>query len=235
MDTAAATAAEREAGTVVAVTGLAFEARIAAGPGVSAVAGGGDRVRLEAVLELAFARGALALVSFGLAGGLDDAAIPGTFVIAEAVVTPSGRILADAAWSAQLAQKLPGALRGDIAGVDTIVATPAEKRALRQSIGACAIDMESHVVAAFAAAHGVPFAVLRVIADPVHRALAPAATQGMRPDGAVDRLAVLSSLLRNPGQVPALTRTALDARAAHRALSRGRRLLGPGLDYPDLR
>lgn len=229
-----ATAPEREAGTIVAVTGLAFEARIAAGPGVTTVAGGGNRGRLEAALEREFARGALAFVSFGLAGGLDEAAVPGTFIIAGAVVTPSGRKLTDAAWSAQLAQKLPGALRGDIAGVDVIVATPAEKRALRARSGACAVDMESHVVAAFAAAHGVPFAVLRVIADPVHRALAPAATQGMRPDGAIDRLAVLSSLLRKPGQLPALTRNALDARAAHRALSRGRRLLGRGLDYPDL-
>ena len=172
-------------------------------------------------------------MSFGLAGGLDEAAVPGTFVIAGAVVTPSGRKLTDAAWSAQLAQKLPGALRGDVAGVDvSSPRLPKSARCVRS--GACAVDMESHVVAAFAAAHGVPFAVLRVIADPVHRALAPAATQGMRPDGTIDRLAVLSSLLRKPGQFPALARNALDARAAHRALSRGRRLLGRGLDYPYL-
>jgi len=40
-------------------------------------------------------------------------------------------------------------------------------------------------------------------------------------------------LARAPGQLPLLLRTAIDARTAFRALLRGRRLLGPGLAYPD--
>ena len=128
---------------------------------------------------------------------------------------------------------MPGALRGDVAGADAIIATPAEKRALCATSGACAVDMESHIVAAYAAAHGVPFAVFRVIADPANRVLAPAATKGMQPDGTVDQGAVLGSLLRAPGQLSLLMRNALDAHAAQRALSRGRRLLGRSLGYPD--
>jgi hypothetical protein len=105
---------------------------------------------------------------------------------------------------------------------------------LGAATGAFAVDTESHVVAAFAAAHGVPFAVFRVIADPMSSALAPATFRGMRSDGTINQRAVLGSILRTPGQLPMLVRNAIDARTAYRALSRGRRLLGPGLCYPNL-
>jgi hypothetical protein len=42
----------------------------------------------------------------------------------------------------------------------------------------------------------------------------------------------LRSVMRQPSQLPALARTALDARTAGAALRRGRRLLGAGLGFP---
>ena len=220
--------------SVVAVTGLRFEARIAAGPGVSTIAGGGDAKALMAALGQALTQGTTAFLSFGIAGGLAQAE-PGTWLVADAVTARGSRWPVDAAWAALLALSLPGALRGDIAGADMIVGEPADKHALRAATGALAVDTESHVVAAFAAAHGVPFAVFRVIADPAGRALAPAACKGMRRDGTIDQRAVFGSLLRQPGQLPLLLRNAADTRRALRALSRGRRLLGPGLGHPDFR
>jgi hopanoid-associated phosphorylase len=220
--------------SVIAVTGLAFEARIAAGPGVRTIAGGGDARQLAVALERAFAQRAAAILSFGIAGGLSMAATPGTWLVADAVVTRTTRWPVDAAWAAALALCLPGAASGDLAGADAIVSAPPDKQALGAATGAFAVDTESHVVAAFAAAHGVPFAVFRVIADPVSRALAPATFRGMRSDGTINQRAVLGSILRMPGQLPMLVRNAIDARTAYRALSRGRRLLGPGLGYPNL-
>jgi adenosylhomocysteine nucleosidase len=222
-----------DARPVVAVTGLDVEARIATGPGIRTLAGGGDLRGLAIALDVALARGAAAIISFGMAGGLHASALPGTWIVANAVVTPTSRWNIDARWAAALARSLPGAVRGDIAGSDSIVAEPSEKRALGATTGALAVDMESHAVAAFASAHSLPFAVFRVIADPVTRALAPAALQGMRSDGTVNHGAVLGSVLRSPGQLPRLIRNAMDAQVALRELSRGRRLLGPGLDYPD--
>ncbi len=93
--------------------------------------------------------------------------------------------------------------------------------------------MESHVAARMAAARGLPFAACRVIVDPLHRALPPAALIRLRPGGAPDIAAVLGSVLRRPGQLPSLLRIAADARAARAALQRGRRLLGAGLAFPD--
>src|SRR5262249_3904420 len=97
---------------------------------------------------------------------------------------------------------------------------------------AVAVDTESHVAARIAAAHRIPFAACRAVIDPAHSVLPPAAMYGLRHDGTADVLAVLRSVVRQPSQLPALTRTALDARVAAGALRRGRRLLGAGLGFP---
>jgi hopanoid-associated phosphorylase len=220
--------------SVVAVTGLNIEARIAQGTGVRTIAGGGDAQRLAAALEREFTRGAAAIISFGIAGGLAATAVPGTWLVADAVIAYATRWRVDAAWSGALANRLPGAARGDIAASDAIIAEAGDKLALGRATGALAVDTESHVVAAFAVAHGIPFAVFRVIADPATRALAPATSHGMRSDGTIDRRAVLGAIVRRPGQLPLLVRNAIDVRTALRALSRGRGLLGPCLGYPDL-
>ena len=223
-----------DARPVVAVTGLAIEARIVGGEGVRTVAAGGDRQRLEDSLEREFAHGATAIISIGIAGGLVAAMRPGSWVVADAVVTRSSRWPVDAAWAMVLSKRLQGAARGTLVGMDTVVAASADKHALGEATDAIAVDTESHVVATFAATHGIPFAVFRVIADPVERAIAPAATRGMRSDGSVNPRAVLGSVARAPRQWPSLLRNAIDAQTAFRALSRGRRLLGPRLGYPDL-
>jgi hypothetical protein len=95
--------------------------------------------------------------------------------------------------------------------------------------------MESHIVGSIATAHRVPFVVCRVIIDAAHTLLPPAALIGLRPDGTADVLAVLRSVLREPGQLPALVRTAFDAWVARAALRRGRHMLGAGLAFPDVR
>jgi hopanoid-associated phosphorylase len=217
---------------VIAVTGLAFEARIAAGAGVTVVCGG-DRRTLLASLNEAVARGSSGIISFGTAGGLASDGIPGHWVIANAIISEKERFPTNLLWSLRLRQALSQFAHTDIAGVDAPVADPKAKRMLRERTGAAAVDMESHVAAAVAAARGLPFAACRVIIDPLCRALPPAALIGPRPDGTPDIAAVLASLLRWPSQMPALMGIAMDARAARAALQRGRRLLGAGLGFPD--
>jgi hypothetical protein len=92
--------------------------------------------------------------------------------------------------------------------------------------------MESHIVAQIAKAHGLPVAAIRVITDPSARALPAVAVASMRPNGTTDIAAMLRFLVRQPSQLPALLRTALDARAARASLLRGPELLGPGLGLP---
>jgi hypothetical protein len=129
---------------------------------------------------------------------------------------------------------LPRAAKGLLLGVDALVATAAQKAALHRTIGAVAIDMESHIAARIARRHCLPFVSARVISDAAHRTLPPAARVGMRRDGRVDMSAVLKSLLAAPWQLPALIRTGLEAELGFRALLRGHRILGPGLAGPNV-
>ena len=219
---------------IVAVSGLASEARIAAGPGVRAIAAAGDPLRLANVLEREVSRGARGIMSFGIAGGLADNIEAGTWLIGRAVVAGDARWPCDAAWADALVARLPGAITVDLAGVDTPVTRPAAKRALQRTTGAAAVDTESHVAAAIAAKHGLRFAVFRVVADSARRSLPPVASVALTQDGAVRHAAVLRSLAGTPSQIPSVLRTAVDARRAHHALLRGRRRLGRGLAHPDL-
>ncbi len=215
---------------MIAVTGLKAEAKLAAGPEVHALSGGGDGVRLARELEAAAAN-ADAIISFGVAGGLAPGLAPGTILVARRVMVENGEpIAADPAWSQALSAAL-GAAIVDLAGVDAPVADCAGKRALHLRTGAHAVDMESHIAARAAADRGIPFAALRVVADPAERQLPHAALVAMRPDGAIAFGALIRSLARDPGQIPALMRTARDARAAFSALLRGRQMLAAGFGF----
>jgi hopanoid-associated phosphorylase len=218
---------------VIAVTGMAFEASIAAGKG-------GDGIEavyaaradlLQRALDAALERGAAGVISFGTAGGLGPDLEPGTIVIAEAVDGPFGRIACDADWSARMAAAL---MASPLAaqtrrGVEAAVAAPltgaADKAALHQSNGALAVDMESHLAAAAAAARGLPFAVCRAVVDPAWRSLPKAAMAGLRDDGSTAVLPILRELARDPLQLGGLLRVAADAGAARKALTAARRVL----------
>jgi len=128
-------------------------------------------------------------------------------------------------------------LSADIVGVKAPVASAAAKAALHVASGAAAVDMESAIVAQAAVRHGLPFAVLRIVADPAERALPRAALVAMREDGGINVAAVLSALARAPQQWPAFAQLALDSRKAFSELARARALLGAdfaGVDLGDL-
>jgi hopanoid-associated phosphorylase len=217
--------------SVLAVTCLAFEARIAAGRGVRVFCAG-DRSRLPGRLDRAAAGDCLGIVSFGVAGGLDPALAPGDLVVASSVVAEDRRFVADDGWARALVAMLPGAVHASISGVEAPVADPAAKRSLRQLHRTAAVDTESHLAARVAARHRLPFAAVRVILDPATRRLPPAALLPLRPDGTADVRAVLRSVWREPAQVVDLLKIVTDASLAWSILARGRRLLGDGLGFP---
>lgn len=224
---------------MIVVVGLAFEARIAAGPGIRVICSGDGR-NLAASLSHAiaeargFPEGCRGLISFGVAGGLAPYLDPGACVVGSAIVSGEKRIATDREWSEKLLLTIPNAVYGVLAGVPAPISDPAAKRSLFMKSGAVAVDMESHIVAAIAASHGLPVAAIRVITDPAVRSLPAAALAAMRPDGTTDISAMIRSVMQQPRELPALLRTALDAHAARSTLMRGRRLLGPRLGLPDL-
>ena len=213
---------------LIVVSGLRAEARMLRGPNVVEIAGGGDSPRLAADIDRAVADGGTRLLSFGIAGGLQPSLAPGAIVVPSFVVDPKGRFETDAASTARLRTALPGCDHGAVAGVDDAIADVRGKQALHAATRAVAVDMESHIAARAAARAKLPFAVVRVIADPAGRALPPAALAGMSRDGRTDIAAVLRALLRGPRQLPALVEVALDARRAMAVLAACARRISTG-------
>ena len=207
--------------------GLAAEARIARAAGLAVVVGGGDRERTAALVGRA-AEHADWLVSFGIAGGLAANLIPGTVIVSAEVIGEDGawRVASSDRDIVSAFARRIGAIEGPVFGAAAILATPEQKSRVFAATGALAVDLESDIVARAAAARGIPFLVLRAIADAAGRRLPPAALLPLATDGRPDLTRVVATLLRRPSQLPGLIALAGDARRALRALVGPARALG---------
>ncbi len=218
------------------ITGLAQESRIAAGPGVShVVCSGSDPDRLRTRLARLDATGLRAGVSFGIAGGLDPTLHPGDVVVATAVIADEGAWKVPAGVVSAMVDRVRASgisvTCGALVGVDEPILLPTDKAAVHRETEAIAVDMESHIGAAYAAANDLPFAAVRVISDPAIRALPPLAKQALKADGRIDFGAVLSGLARAPSELSTLIRAGGDAGRAFAGLRRCRRFLDFGLCF----
>ncbi len=207
------------------VVGLAAEARVARPLGWTTAVGGGTYAGALLAAERLIRAGARALVSFGVAGGLDPALRPGTLLVPHEVLTDGRRLPTDPDLNRRLGQASDIALLG----AERIVASAAAKIALFNATRAGAVDLESGAVAQVATRHGIPFAVLRAICDPAERDLPPAALVPPTRNGGIPLVRIIGSVLKQPTQLPFLPALAADAAAAHRALRQAVGRIGTAL------
>ena len=207
---------------VLIVTGLVQEARIAAGPGMAVICSSSDPRQLRALLATLDPVSFRGVISFGVAGGLDPALKSGDIVVATEVMAGDARWLAGLALNDELVARLAlgrrRVVRGGLAGVEQVIGARAGKAALWSETGAAAVDMESHIAAAYAEESGLPFAALRVISDPASRALPAIAMTAIKPNGDIDLRKVLRGVARNPMSLRALVSTGIDFNRALRSL-----------------
>src|SRR5262249_57543705 len=117
-------------GLLIIVVGLAFEARIAAGPGMHVVCGGDSR-HLSATLAAAIAEARMlfgdcpGIISFGVAGGLAPQLRPGACVIGSAILSGSNRMPTNHIWSQQLLQTFPAPVSGILLACPASIFSPA--------------------------------------------------------------------------------------------------------------
>lgn len=174
-------------------------------------------------------QGATALVSFGIAGGLSPSLAPGSLILAESVQTVAGHQWRTAiAWRQSLDREIGADADGVILASETAVRSAMEKNRLHVETGAVAVDMESGGVARAAETAGVPFLIVRVIADPATRRLPPSALAGLGQDGRRRPFAVVAALARRPWDIAELVRLGRDSSAALQRL-RGVASRGPSL------
>jgi adenosylhomocysteine nucleosidase len=215
------------------VCGMVTEVRAlgqwARDPRVLVAVSGARPGRAEAEARRLVAAGCQALLSWGVAGGLDPALVPGDLVVPAEVLAEDG-----ACWgfSAKLRAGIPAGVpsprRGEgqggggrILGLDRMAATTAEKATLFQRTGAVAVDMESHRIARVAAESGagLPALAIRAIGDPAGRALPALAATALGEDGRPRVGPVAAGLMRRPGDLAALLRVKRDTDAALAALA----------------
>ena len=215
------------------VTGLQLEARIArkAGSGVLVSCRGMGPKRAREAAEELVRRGARGLVSFGFAAGLVAEAAPGMLFVPSTIRTAEGgMITTDMIWR----ERLLGSFRNimevsdaPLASVRRPLPSYLDKASAWARTQGAAADMESAAIAAVARRAGIPFVVVRAVADPVDFNLPPAASVAVGMDGRIRPWRLLMSLWRYPVQMRALRELAEHARRAKSALRKAVMAAGP--------
>ena len=186
---------------------------IVSGMGPSAAADAAERL---------VAVGATALVSFGVAGGLDPSLAPGALVLPAEVISPEGARHATAReWRARVgaavADRHP-ASAGALLTCREPLCSPADKAQAFRQTGAIAVDMEGFAIAEVAARHGLPFLAVRSVLDAAADTLPPTLLGAIDARGNASLARVLGAIVRAPREWPDLLRLGRRCRAAARPL-----------------
>ncbi|MCP5151271.1 MAG: hypothetical protein H6983_16215 [Ectothiorhodospiraceae bacterium] len=171
--------------------------------------------------------GVRALVSWGVAVGLDPALAPGAVLVPARVLSGTGEVAsslevdaATAAWSARVLGEAGAVVGGRLVALDAVVRTAADKRRLGLHHAASAGDMETGAVAGLARAAGLPWLVVRAVADPLWLSLPASVASAVDARGGIRVGPVLRELARRPTVAADLVRLGVAFRAALAGLRR---------------
>ncbi|WP_109124501.1 purine and other phosphorylase-like protein, family 1 [Dyella sp. C11] len=198
------------------------------------LSGMGQDAARQGALSL-IASGAVALASFGVAGGLAPGLRSGTLFCPSCVLDERGHDYApDGAWRASLmhriqAAKLPFVTEGSLLSLPHPLLDVGAKAAMRERHQSLAVDMESAAIASVAMEHGVPFIVLRAIVDERDDEVPAALQAGVDAWGRPLAGAMLLALLRRPSLLAQLPGLAVRMGKATRALHAAARAAGTEL------
>ena len=180
------------------------------------VAGPGIENATRAAEELLGA-GCEALLSWGLAGGLNPAMDPAQLLIGSATVSDSGELRAtDDGLRRELLIRLSPltVATGSFYTASRAISSIREKADLHAAHAADVVDMESAAIARVAAAANAKFAAIRCIVDPAGFALPVAAEKALDTNGRLPLATVAYHLLRHPDEIFPLLKLAGWYRAA---------------------
>jgi adenosylhomocysteine nucleosidase len=177
--------------------------------------------------------GVSALVSWGMAGGLDPALPAGTIFLPSEVISVAGtREVTTPEWRERLGRVLAAqrsirstvVMQGRLLTSPSAIGSLSEKKRLFNETGAAAVDMESLAIAEIAHAHQLPFMAVRVIVDSAEDALPRAVTAAADKEGHLRMWSLLGALAREPSDLRPLIRLARRYRTASRSLAAVARL-----------
>ena len=191
------------------------------GDGTLATVSGMGPEAAESAAKRLVAAGATALVSWGMAGGLDPTLPAGTICVPELVIAPDGASFStDHHWRELTTAAIVSrrtVVRGKLLSSSWAIEDVAGKAAAFRKTGAAVVDMESAAVARVAAAHALPFLAVRVIVDTAADAL-PAAVGAATGTGGLRMSRLVIGILKSPSELRPLLRLASRYRTAIRSL-----------------
>jgi len=178
----------------------------------------------EDVVTKAKQAGAKGIVSFGVCGGLDPTLRAGSIVLPKIILGPDP-IAVDLAWHDRLHNQLASQFdiaTGKLLSVEKAVETVAEKQALYKSTRACAVDMESSLLARQAVKQGLAFIAVRAVHDPASQSIPPAFASMVKSNGQINNWKLVKGLIFNwPGfsQIKQMSENDLQARTNLQSLT----------------
>jgi len=164
------------------------------------------------------------LIGAGAAGALRPALGAGEILVSASVADAEGNVSPpDAGWVSRAVAL--GAKPATVVSAGRPVCSSNEKRDLAASVGgadlaAAVVDMESASWARTAAAHGIPYVILRAVSDTLDESLPGFLRSCLSADGSVDRAAVARRLVLHPGALPTLLRARRRVREGAEAIGR---------------
>ena len=193
--------------------------------GMLAIAGLGFERVGEAAHRL-IERGARALLSWGVAGGLSPALSPGDLLLPLRVIADQGEWNTDPELRARLRRVLGGsALEGGALHCSRAPVTSVEEKKALAARGMLAVDMESAAVAIVAQRAGIPFVAVKAICDPASREIPAVALRLLDDDGSLRWRAMPSLLHDGPRTWRGLNQLREDLAVARGSLWRAARAL----------
>ncbi len=173
------------------------------------------------------------IISVGLCGGLVPGLQIGDTFVCRRLYTPDGPYEANVAWMfrLQVAYQFMTAVYWWSDGRFNTANTLEQRGALAKT-GAMVIDDETYHVVRFALRRGIPWQALRVMSDGVGDDLPPAVIDALDPDGGINVWNVVSSVIKDPTQLPIVIDLARKFKIALTALDTACNAVGPRFQAP---
>lgn len=169
--------------------------------------------------------GATHLLNWGCSGALATNIKSGLVIIPPTIIYEGVHYNCDPLWQLRLMSLLNGHLELDAEGLlfsstQVLVDGASKKRVHDEVKNAIAVDMECGAMAKIAHDRGIPFVVIRSIADGSEHTIPELITSALSPTGDVHTLKLLGNMLRSPWHLTSLIQLGYRFALAARSLKR---------------
>lgn len=184
-------------------------------------AGAGPSNAEKATQEL-IKSGCSKLISWGCAAGLADSLKAGDLCLPKQLISNKLQQLPiHAEWQQHtetILSNLHPFYSGPLCESSSIVSKNTQKKQLHQATGSIALDMESAAIARIAKQTGIPYLVIRVIADPSDMNLPSVISLSMSNEGVINKKQLAINIIKKPFDIPGLIKLGIHFQTAQKKL-----------------